>query len=111
MSLYKTEFPDFDDTLRIPKGFEDCSYHNDMMPHVERRFVRDDTGEVSICIWQDYVNPNKREDLGIGGYRFILTIEVNRDVIFEYKSNDWAEIEQMLKYVNPLTYNGWRKEV
>ena len=109
MSLYKTAFPNFDDTFLIPKGFEDCSYKNDMMPHVEQRFVRDDT-EVSVCIWQDYADPNRREDSGFG-YRFILAIEVNRDVIFEYKSNVWSDIEHMLKYINPLTFNGWRKEI
>ena len=108
MSLYKTEFPNFDDTLRIPKGFEDCSYHNDMMPHVEQLFTRDGV-EVSIAIWQDYIDPNKREESF--GYRFILQIEVNSDAVFTYKTNDWSDIEQMLRNVNPLTYNGWRKEI
>lgn len=106
MSLYRTEFPDYDDVLRIPKGFVDCSYHNDICPHVSQYYRNEET-ELMINIWQDYVDPDKRE---YSDYpRFIFSIEINGDVIFECKTDVWEEIEKLLPCL--LKPYGWKNEL
>lgn len=91
MSLCKTEFPDYDGNLYIPKGFEDASYHNDVCPRVQKTIIIPGFGnvsdtEVTFILWQNYVDPQKRE------YeeekRYVFEIQVNGANIFYYDSDD-----------------------
>ena len=107
MSLYRREFPDYDDMLRVPDGFKDASYHNDVCPHVERVFTNGET-EIRHCIWQDYVDPDRRE--WSNTKRFILLIEVNNDVVFDYATDTWSEIENLIPHLTIMRFNGWREE-
>lgn len=97
--LYKTEFPDYDDVLRFPKGFTncnkfvDCSYHNDVCPHVAMRF-KCGGAEVEYDVWQDYLDPNKREYTS--SKRFLLTIKVNDALLFYYETDEWEEMEKFI---------------
>lgn len=97
---YLSEFPDYDGKLYIPKGFEDASYHNDIMPRAEKMiiipgFANVSDTEVSFILWQDYVNPDKREY--DDGKRYIFLIEVNGDVVFEYCSDDLDNVKELIK--------------
>jgi hypothetical protein len=35
---YKIEFPDYDDTITLPEGWRDVSWHNDICPSFEKDF-------------------------------------------------------------------------
>jgi hypothetical protein len=68
MSNYMTEFPDYDDTLILPEGWQDMSWHNDACPSFDRKF-----GNINFRIYCEYKDPNKRESLG--ELRFIVYYE------------------------------------
>ena len=91
--LYKIEFPDFDAEFYCPAGFEDWSYHNDIMPHAGKRFNVGDK-EIEIDIWQDYADEEKREY--DNGKQYIFSIKVDDDVVDEYATDD---LDQLKKYV------------
>ena len=98
--LYRTEFPDYDKTLIIPKGFEDGSYHNDICPRVIKTIIVN-KDEVVYNIWQDYKDKEKRE---YGEYEnsteFLFDIQVNGNVVFYYRTDDWTEIEKLIQNAN-----------
>jgi hypothetical protein len=56
MSDYKSEFPDYDDTLIFPAGWEDISWHNDACPSFIKVF-----GDVTFRIYCDYKDMQKRD--------------------------------------------------
>ena len=91
MSYYKSEFPDYDRKLIIPDGFEDNSWHNDMMPHVEKTLPCD----IRVIIWQDYNDVELREI--VDGKQFIFQLEVGYNTFFEYETNKWSKIEKLIK--------------
>ena len=68
MTDYKDEFPDYDDTLSLPEGWTDISWHNDACPSFVRKF-----GDVEYRIFCDYVDPERREMHG--AMRFVIYIE------------------------------------
>ena len=68
MSDYKSEFPNYDDTLTFPEGWEDISWHNDACPSFVRKF-----GDVEFRIFCDFVDPDMREMQG--ALRFVIYIE------------------------------------
>ena len=92
--MYKSEFPDYDTKLIIPEGFKDVSWHNDIMPHVRKSMTYEGI-EITLNIWQDYKSVELREY----EYRkqFILQLEVNLNMVYEFESDDWSEIEKELK--------------
>lgn len=57
MSLYKTEFPEYDGELPTLPGFVDTSSRNDAMPSIEKDYGQG----VTIRITCDYVDPALRE--------------------------------------------------
>lgn len=95
MSYYKSEFPDYDDKLKIPEGFKDNSWHNDVCPHIEKRFYDTKECYVVCLIWQDYCNPELREMEY--AKRYLFQIEVNNETIMEKETDDWEVIEQLVK--------------
>ena len=103
---YKTEFPDYDRILYVPKGFTDCSYHNDICPRACKIFSKNDT-EVVISIWQDYKDATKREYSE--GKRYILSIDIESDTIFSYPTDNWEEIERLLPCISDM--QGWKDEL
>lgn len=94
--LYLIEFPDYDGELYIPEGWFDNSWHNDVCPHVEKR---NQDESVVMHIWQDYVNPNKRErDYG---KRYLFQICCNGDdAQFNYETDDLEVIKKLVNGVN-----------
>lgn len=87
---YKTEFPDYDGRLFIPEGFHDYSYHNDTCPCAAKEI-----GMVLIRIWQDYIEPNKREREGTK--RYALQVEYNGDVVFDYATDELERIKELIE--------------
>jgi hypothetical protein len=83
MSDYMTEFPDYDDTLILPKGWQDVSWKNDACPSFERKY-----GNVAYRIFCDYENLDRREIQH--DPRFILYIEdeVNYECIGQFHTLD-----------------------
>jgi hypothetical protein len=81
MSDYMEEFPDYDDTLTLPEGWQDISWHNDSCPSFERKF-----GDVNYRIYCEYKDPKKRESLA--ELRFIVYYEdaVNFECIAQAKT-------------------------
>ncbi len=68
MSDYKSEFPHYDDTLTLPDGWEDISWHNDSCPSFQKVF-----GDVMFRIFCDFKDPDLREMHG--AMRFVIYIE------------------------------------
>ena len=97
---YRQEFPDYDDTIIIPKGFQDHSYHNDISPHIAKTIMEDKDVCIELRIWQDYKDPELRER---EGKRYIFQIHIYTDVmddlLMHYETDDWGEIEKMIDMV------------
>jgi hypothetical protein len=68
MSYYKSEFRNYDDTLTLPEGWVDVSWHNDACPSFQKAF-----GNVTFRIFCDYKDPDQREMQG--AMRFVIYIE------------------------------------
>jgi hypothetical protein len=62
---YKNEFPNYDDTINMPEGWIDTSWHNDACPSFEKTF-----GDTTFRLWCDYVDPERREMHG--AMRFVI---------------------------------------
>ena len=92
--MYKHEFPDYDDKLWIPDGFKDESWHNDICPHVEKRFITSEAVEVVVKIWQDYKDPQKREYEAAP--RYLLSIEISYQIVFLHQTDNLEEIKKMV---------------
>ena len=97
MSLYKTEFPNFDTELKIPEGYEDHSYHNDVMPRAYKVSTLADGTEIIVSIWQDYANEDLRE--WEDTTRYCLQIDVNGVFVCSFPTNEWSEIERLVEGV------------
>lgn len=88
---YKTEFPDYDDTLPILEGFEDCSWKNDVCPSICEQGKEPDD---AIFVFCDYKNPELREN-GIEQPRFVVSKGyANHPYIFS--SEDWSEVKKFI---------------
>ena len=99
---YMTEFPDYDGELYTPEGFKDYSWHNDVCPHVAKRYDSKDL-EIEVCIWQDYVNPELRE--GFVDYeniskRYGFIIEINHGSVFTCTTDSLEKIKELVEYFN-----------
>ena len=70
---YMVEFPHYDDTLIVPQGYQDLSWHNDICPHFERAI----NPVKSVAIWCDFKEYSKRE-LG-SMYRFTVAVQDDLD--------------------------------
>lgn len=92
---YLSEFPDYDGEFICPKGWEDRSWHNDTCPHIEKRNI---DGTVKVNVWQDYVNPDKRELDNTTRYVFQICCNGD-DAQFMYETDDWMVIEILMKSV------------
>ena len=93
---YISEFPDYDGEFHCPKGWEDNSWHNDVCPHIEKRSLDE---SVRIYIWQDYVDPDKRERDYCKRYLFQVCCNGD-DAQFYYETDDWNMITELMKGVN-----------
>ena len=91
---FRTEFPDYDRELYIPKGFEDYSWHNDVMPRAAKYYKN---GLIGISIWQDYSSKSKREYAD--EKQFIFSIEVDNEIIYEVRTNSINEIKKLAENV------------
>jgi len=70
---YKTEFPDYELDVLIPVGFEDDSWHNDVMP----KWINP---QLNLALWINYPEAEKRE--GHEKNRFYLyEIDNNGDYV------------------------------
>jgi hypothetical protein len=91
---YKTEFPHYDDTLSLPSGWIDTSWHNDTCPSFERVF-----GDTTFRLWCDFKDPELRE---VGGQRF--TVCQYCPVVDEFQSVSESEsLAEVLALINEVT--------
>ena len=93
---YISEFPDYDGDFYVPEGWEDNSWHNDVCPHIEKRSLDE---SVKVMIWQDYVDPDKRERDYCKRYLFQICCNGD-DAQFYYETNKWSKIQKLMKGVN-----------
>ena len=91
---YLSEFPDYDDELYVPEGWEDNSWHNDLCPHAEKWNAAE---TVRAMLWQDYKDVNRREYDNTK--RYSLQIDVNGTAVFLFDTDDLELIKEMAKGV------------
>lgn len=101
MSLIKSAFPDYDDTLPKIKRFSDYSYKNDTCPCIGMEVNPDEY----IMVYCDYKNKNLSESYNGSDdkyYRFFIMLDLTMDwnqvnpktvAMFETKN----EVKQFLK--------------
>ena len=98
---WKTEFPDYDGEFHLPKGWEDNSWHNDTCPHISKRVEHPDL-EIEVNVWQDYVNPDKRE-YGDEYERYVFEVYVHGHdydyTVMWRRTDNWNEIERLMEGV------------
>ena len=87
---YKTEFRFFDYEIpKIPEGFTDSSWHNNVCPSFERKL----TDDTYVTLWVNYADEDRRE---CGGKQFVLTIlpydDLCNDVEFILETDSWDEV-------------------
>lgn len=87
---WKTEFPYYDGEFYCPEGWVDRSWHNDVCPHIEKR-----TDNVAILVWQNYEDEDMREF----EYKYAFHIEVDGDCVFDYVTNDWIDVLELMQSV------------
>ena len=68
------EFPYYDDTLTIPEGWVDVSWHNNACPSISKRV----NPVFSVVVWCDFKDPKRRE-VGDSASRFIVSTEDDVD--------------------------------
>ena len=94
---YQIEFPDYDDDLYCPDGWQDQSWHNDTCPHIQKRIDTADT-EITVNVWQDYKDKTLRE-LNFGK-RYSFIIEANGFYVFSYETDDLEKIKELMENVD-----------
>lgn len=67
--MYKQKFPDYDYEIKMPAGFWDSSWHNDVCPSI-RRDIHHDLGVKIYCDYSDY----GRRELG-NQHQFTVCLE------------------------------------
>jgi hypothetical protein len=87
---YKTEFPHYDDTLTLPDGWVDTSWHNDVCPSFEK-FI----GNTTFRLWCDFKDPEMRE---VGGRRFTVTHDFEEEGFFE-PIGQFDTLEEALSFI------------
>jgi hypothetical protein len=85
------EFPHYDDTLSLPEGWTDTSWHNDICPSFERVY-----GDTIFRLWCDFKDPERRE---LGGQRFTVCTYLNEDELKE-DIGQFDTLEEALDCVN-----------
>jgi len=91
---YKTEFPHYDDTLSLPEGWIDTSWHNDICPSFERV-----CGDTTFRLWCDFKDPELRE---LGGLRFTVCTYLNEDELHE-SIGQFETMGEALALINEVT--------
>ena len=91
---YKTEFPHYDDTLSLPEGWTDTSWHNDICPSFERVY-----GDTTFRLWCDFKDPELRE---VGGLRFTVCTYLNEDELHE-SIGQFETMGEALALINEVT--------
>ena len=89
MSYYKSEFPSYDDTLTLPEGWVDVSWHNDACPSFEKAF-----GDVKYRIFCDYKDMEKRDCPDWTRFGVYVEDEVNFECIGQFET-----LEEALDFV------------
>ena len=93
------QFPDYDDTLTIPNGWVDISWHNNACPSIAKEVNK----KLSVVIWCDYKAPEKRRD-GEGNFqdstRFYVSIENDGHELTPYAN--FYVFEHALVHANSL---------
>lgn len=90
---YRTEFPDYDDELIVPIGWEDSSWHNDACPSIMTEYRTDKWCE----IFQDY----KDEDMRECPSRYALYLHDESKGGFDYEVIEGGEdFDYLLKIAN-----------
>jgi hypothetical protein len=94
-----SEFPEYDDTLTMPNGWTDISWHNNACPSISKEVNK----KLSIVIWCDYKNPSMR-DWGIDSKQFSVSIESTDELGEElYESKGWFDtFDNALLFANAL---------
>ena len=74
-SLYRENFPDYDDVLKVPPGWADTSNYAtfDACPSISRQLPsKNGKPDKNITILEDYLDPNKRESPDYQRYAVFL---------------------------------------
>jgi len=88
---YKTEFPHYDDTITLPDGWVDTSWHNDVCPSFEKVF-----GDTTMRLWCDFKDPEQRE---VGGSRFTVCVYLTEEDEYQFIGES-ESMEEALTIIN-----------
>ena len=89
---YKNQFPEYDDELVFPKGWNDTSWHNDACPS----FAYPTLSGEELRIYCDYKNPEMQETQG---KRFNVSLDdgINFNVLAGFDT-----LQEALEYCGTL---------
>lgn len=99
---WRNEFPDWDGgELYIPEGWKDNSWHNNTCPHAELYVEKEDI-VFYFCIWQDYIDVNKREYDNTPRYTFEIDVKTGKwdYTLFLKQTDSLDEIKKLVEGVN-----------
>ena len=89
---YKTEFPQFDDNISLPEGWEDESWHNNACPS----FSKPLNDNFRVVLWYDYKKPELRDSPSLK--RFSLDVHENDEFFHNLCMSD--SLEEVLSVAN-----------
>lgn len=91
---FRDEFPDYDPAKMptMPEGFEDCSWHNDTMPHFWNKDMR-------LDIWVDHDEPAARDFIAADRFQVYATNEDGEFIGDEpiFQANDWDHVLRFIE--------------
>jgi len=94
MRTLNSEFPNYDDTITMPEGWIDTSWHNDVCPSFEKVF-----GDTTFRLWCDFKDPALRE---VGGLRFTVCTYINEDELSE-SLGQFESMDEALALIDEVT--------
>lgn len=98
MSLVKSAFPRYDDTLPVLEGFSDYSYKNDACPCIGKQFGNDQY----LMIYCDYKNPELSECYSSHDdayYRYCIILDLPREQSSSKVLGSFVTIEDVKSFI------------
>ena len=90
---YRQEFPDFDNVITLPDGWEDVSWKNDVCPSFFNK-------EKKVILYLDYEDPAKRENATLTRYGAYPTNAEGERILHDEWSIEGDDLADVLKRID-----------